>query len=148
MVLPIFLDANIPIYAAGRPHPLQAPCLQVLGLAAAHPEAFYTNSEVLQQLLHRYLRLGIWPRGRDHLMDFASVLRGRIVEVTDQDVLEAAISADQYPGMNSRDLVHAAVMRRVGADSVVSADHHFDRFSSLRRLDPADLANWRAKVEL
>ncbi len=48
MSRPTFLDANVPIYAAGRPHRLKEPCAQVLMLAAERPEAFLTDAEVLQ----------------------------------------------------------------------------------------------------
>ena len=57
MTLPIFLDTNVPIYAAGRPHALKKPCAQILMLVAERPHAFLTDAEVLQELLHRYLAL-------------------------------------------------------------------------------------------
>ena len=61
---PVFLDANVPIYAAGREHPLKAPCVRVLELAAERPYDFVTDAEVLQELLHRYLAQRLWPAGR------------------------------------------------------------------------------------
>jgi predicted nucleic acid-binding protein len=33
----IHIDANVPIYAAGREHPLKAPCQELVRLAAAAP---------------------------------------------------------------------------------------------------------------
>ena len=59
-----FLDASVPTYAASRAHPLKGPCIQVLLLAAEHPQAFVTDAEVLQELLHRYLALRLWTQGR------------------------------------------------------------------------------------
>lgn len=64
MPSPIFLDANVPIYAAGRPHALKEPCVEVLTRVAERPQAFITDAEVLQELLHRYLALGRWPQDR------------------------------------------------------------------------------------
>ena len=57
MAFPLFVDANIPFYAAGRPHPLKEPCQQIVALAARHPRAFVTDAEVLQELLHRYVAI-------------------------------------------------------------------------------------------
>jgi predicted nucleic acid-binding protein len=71
MPSPIFLDANVPVYAAGRPHALKEPCLQVLALAAERPQAFLTDAEVLQELLHRYLALHLWPQGKEVFDRFA-----------------------------------------------------------------------------
>lgn len=52
---PVFLDASIPIYAAGRAHPLKDPAVRLVAFVADHPDAFVTDVEVLQELLHRYL---------------------------------------------------------------------------------------------
>jgi len=64
MADPIFLDANIPMYAAGRPHPLKQPCLDVLALVALYPDAFCTDAEVFQEILHRYRAQGRWQDGQ------------------------------------------------------------------------------------
>ena len=57
---PVFIDANVPIYASGRKHPNKEPCARVLTMAAEHPWSFVTDAEVLQELLHRYLASGRW----------------------------------------------------------------------------------------
>ena len=53
----VFIDTNVPIYAAGRAHPLKEPCARILLLVAEHSQAFVTDAEVLQELQHRYLAL-------------------------------------------------------------------------------------------
>lgn len=147
MSLPLFLDANIPLYAAGRPHALKEPCREILRLAGGRPQAFFTNAEVLQELLHRYLALRLWPQGREVLLRVATLMRDRIEPVHAADVLEAAGLADQHPALSARDLVHAAVMMRVGSDQIISADRGFDRLPQLTRLDPAHLLSWRDQIE-
>jgi hypothetical protein len=53
-----FIDANIPMYAAGAEHPLKRPCIAILE-AIAHDElAAVTNVEVVQEILYRYSALG------------------------------------------------------------------------------------------
>lgn len=94
----LFVDTNIPIYAAGKPHPLKAPSAQVLDFIAEHPYAFVTDAEVLQELLHRYRSLKLWPNpGLIVLQSFALVMHGRIESVGEMDVLDAARAADSSP---------------------------------------------------
>lgn len=142
-----FLDANIPIYATGRPHPLREPCLRVLELVAQQPDAFLTDAEVLQELLHRYLALRMWPEpGRPALDSFADLTRERVEPVYAVDVEEAADLAIGHPRLSARDLVHLAVMKRLGVTQIVTADAGFDRVPDVERLDPARVAEWRGSV--
>lgn len=146
---PIFVDANVPIYAAGRAHPLKEPCVQILRLAADRPRVFFTDAEVLQELLHRYLALRLWPQGREVLGRFSSIMHGRIEPVYATDVEVAAALADRHvsSGLSARDLLHTAVVTRVGATEVVSADRGFDKFSGIKLLEPKDFDAWQARLE-
>ena len=141
-----FLDANVPIYAAGRTHPFKAPCVQVLLLAAQHPHVFVTDAEVLQELLHRYLALRIWPQGREVFQRFSELMQERIEAVQAADVQCAANLADVHQGLGGRDLLHAAVMQRLGLRYIVSADMGFDQLPEVERLDPAQVASWQSLV--
>jgi predicted nucleic acid-binding protein len=140
---PAFLDTNIPIYAAGREHALKQACREILLLAAQHPQAFLTDAEVLQELLHRYLSLHRWDQGRQVVSDFAQLMRDRVEAVTATDVEQAALLADEGPGLSARDLLHAAVMARAGVSQIITADRGFDRLSMIERLDPEELGSWR-----
>ena len=141
-----FIDTNVPIYAAGRAHPLKEPCAQLLLLAAEHPQAFVTDAEVLQELLHRYLALRLWPQGRDAFQRFSALMQERVETIQAADVERAAGLADSYQELGGRDLLHAAVMQRLGVRRIVSADTGFDRLPDVERLDPAQLANWQHSV--
>ena len=141
-----FIDANVPIYAAGQPHPLKEPCVQVLLMAAEHPQAFVTDAEVLQELLHRYLSLRLWPLGREAFLRFSELMQERIEAVQAVDVQLAAVLADAHQELGGRDLLHAAVMQRLGLSRIISADTGFDRLPDIERLDPARLAVWQHSV--
>ena len=141
-----FIDANIPIYAAGRAHPLKEPCSQILLLAAEHPQAFVTDAEVLQELLHRYLALRLWPQGREAFWRFSDLMADRVEPVHVADVECAAGLADAHQQLSSRDLLHAAVMQRLGLRHIISADAGFDPLPGIERLGPADLARWHESV--
>lgn len=132
-----FFDVNIPICAGGREYPHKAPCLQVLRVAALHPRSFFADIEVLQEPLHRYGSSGRWPLGRDISQSFAEAMRHRAEPVYGEDV-EAGDLADRYPEVFSRDLLHAAVVKRLGSDCIMSTDMDFDRLPGLERLDPAN----------
>ena len=142
----VFIDANIPIYAGGTEHLYKAPCLQVLRLAALHPRSFFTDSEVMQELLHRYRSSGRWVLGRDIFQSFTETMQDRVEPVFLEDVEWACDLADYHLGVSSRDLVHAAVMKRLHIDCIVSADTDFDRLPGLERLDPANVAQWQDSV--
>ncbi len=147
MPSPIFIDSNVPIYAAGRDHPLKKPCAQVLRVISDCPSAFVTSAEVLQELFHRYLSLRQWPVGREVLTEFCELMADRIEPVLAGDVQRATTLTDHKGAcLSARDLLHIATMERVGATHIVSADRGFDVVSDLVRLDPADVAVWRTEV--
>ena len=77
----VFIDANVPIYAAGREHPYKQPCARILRILADDPQSFVTDSEVLQEIMHRYLASGRWTLGREVVRAFAEAMRGRIEPV-------------------------------------------------------------------
>ena len=138
-----FLDTNVPIYAAGRSHPLKEPCAKILLLVADDPEAFVTNAEVLQELLHRYLALHVWPQGREVFRRFTELMQERVEPILAADVDRAAGLADVYPEFSGRDLLHTAVMLRLGLRQIISSDGDFDGVQEVERLDPADVERWQ-----
>jgi predicted nucleic acid-binding protein len=144
--LVLFIDANVPIYASGRAHPLREPCRLIIRLIYEQPDSFATDAEVLQELLHRYLALNRWLEGRERFVNFAELMRGRVEPIYALDVEEAARLAGQVQGIAARDLLHVAVMRRLGIDRVVSADRDYDRIDGVTRLDPAKFDDWREQV--
>lgn len=142
----ILIDTNVPIYASGSGHPLREPCRQVLRLSSRFPGTFFTDAEVFQELLHRYLSLRRWTEGREVLAAFSDLMRDRVAAVTIADLESAAESASAHPGADARDLLHVAVMTRLGSSSIVSADRHFDRFEGIVRLDPGNVAAWERQL--
>lgn len=98
-------------------------------------------------MLHRYTSLRRWPQAEEDFRRFAELLRDRVEPINAADVEEAATSVVLYADLSTRDLIHLAVRRRLEVDGVVSADKDFDRVPGLRRLDPADLEEWRGEIE-
>ena len=143
MTVVAFVDTNIPIYAAGRDHRYKEPCARIIRTIAHNPAHFITDTEVLQELMHRYLRTNRWDAGREIFLRFETLLRGRIEPTYPEDVSQAARLADAGQQSSSRDLVHASVMRRYGTELVISTDADFDRIPGVRRLDPVQQDIWQ-----
>lgn len=141
-----FIDANVPIYAAGRDHPNKAPCTRVLALVVERPSLFVTDAEVIQELLHRYRAIGRWTLGREVVQTFSDIMRHQIEPVYAEDVLLASRLADEHAHVSARDLVHVAVMRRLGISNIVSADTDLDPLPGIVRLDPAGVSEWAESV--
>ena len=137
-----FIDANVPIYAAGREHPYREPCIRVLAGVNENPDGFVTDAEVFQEIMHHYRRTQRWDAGQTVVESFAAMMRGRVSPVTIDDVLAAGRLATEHRGLSTPDLLHLAVMRRLGVTRVVTADADFGRVSGVIRLDPADLGEW------
>lgn len=141
-----FIDTNVPIYATGRPHPLKEPCVQVLFLVSEHPQSFVTDAEVFQELLHRSLSLRVWPQNREMFFEFAGLMHNRVESIRVGDIELAARLADNHEHADSRDLLHAAIMRRLGVRHIVTADTGFDRLPEVERLDPTRVDDWQESL--
>ena len=137
-----FIDANVPIYAAGREHPYREPCIRVLAAVNENPDGFVTDAEVFQEIMHHYRRTQRWDAGQTVVETFATMMRGRVSPVTIDDVLATGRLANEHQDLSTRDLLHLAVMRRLGVNRVVTADADFGRVPGVIRLDPVDFGEW------
>jgi predicted nucleic acid-binding protein len=132
---PYFLDANIVMYAVGKDHPHKAPCRAVLERVERDEIDVVSNTEVLQEILHRYASL--------NRLDLAEVAYRalekaceQILPVTKADLDRAFNLLRAHPGIHSRDAVHAAVMLNNGLTHILSTDNHFDRIAGITRVGP------------
>ena len=137
-----FIDANVPIYAAGREHPYREPCIRVLAAVSDNPEAFVTDAEVFQEIMHHYRRTERWEAGQVVVESFAAMMHGRVSPVAIDDVLAAGQLARTHHSLSTRDLLYLAVMHRLGVTRIVTADADFGRVPGIIRLDPADDGSW------
>ena len=142
----IFIDANPPIYASGKPHPLKIPSAGIIQLVSENAEAFVTSVEVMQEFLHYCRVRRVWRESRFAYYALRQILEGRIEPVHVSDIDRAAETAQEYPRLGARDLIHLAVMRRLGVTRIVSADRGFDLVPEVERLDPARFREWRATL--
>ena len=134
-----FLDTNVFMYAAGRPHVYKSPCVQILSDVEAGKLSAAIDTEVLQEVLYRYSHIGLAEKGIQLCQDLLSYPLV-VLPVTKVDIQLAVRLFDSHrdKGLKPRDAVHAAVVRNSGISRIVSTDRHFDALSSVTRIDPLD----------
>ncbi len=135
----VMLDSNIPMYAVGREHPYKLPCQEILRHAAAGDLNAVTNTEVHQEILHRYLAQGMGAKARGVSERFQTAVPA-VLPVSLREIERSRDLCANYPELPARDLVHVAVMLSHGIRVIISADRHFDQVSEVTRLDPLGLA--------
>ena len=129
----IFVDSNIPMYVAGRDHPLRDPARRFMERAAAGAIDICTSTEVLQEILYRYSALN----RRDlagTVYDLFVQLCPVVLPVTLSDTDRARKLIADDGTLSVRDALHVAVMQNHDLTEVATFDRGFDRFAGITRL--------------
>ena len=129
----LFIDANIPMYLVGAPHPNRERAMWALERAIAAGDRLVTDAEVLQEILHRYIAIG----RLDAIDPCLSTLLGvvdEVLPVSGEDVMTARSLLASLPGISARDAVHVAVMRSHDVHRILSFDLGFDRIANITRI--------------
>jgi predicted nucleic acid-binding protein len=129
----IFVDSNVPMYVAGRDHPLRDPARRFLERARSGEIDICTSTEVLQEILYRYAG---WKR-----LDLASAVYDLFVQlcptvlpITLADTDRARTLLTTAGGLSSRSAVHAAVMLNHEVSQIATFDDAFDRLEGITRV--------------
>ena len=67
---------------------------------------------------------------------FFDLMSGRILPITEEELLLLQKLAKKYPGTKPRDLIHATVMMTNEIKIIYTADRDFDKIKEVRRIDP------------
>ena len=130
-----FLDTNVAMYAAGGTHRLQAPCQRIIQAAGQGRISVVVSTEVLQELLHRYVALGERQRACS-LAEHVAALATTILPIAHQDIVKAMELLQRYTALTTRDAVHLATMLNHQITELLSTDHAFDTIPDIHRIDP------------
>jgi uncharacterized protein len=133
--LRIYLDANVPMYAAGLEHPNKRPSERFMVEACLGSVTACGSAEVLQEILHRYTCLRNIELGCA-VYDRFVVACKEIFAVRAEDAHVAREILCEFDGISARDAIHAAVMLNHGIEFIASFDRHFDRIPGIKRLEP------------
>lgn len=136
----VFIDANVPMYAAGRPHRLQEPCQNVIRSVLDGSLDAFTNTEVFQEILHRYAHINALNVGFPVFDHFFQIMQGRIWAIEPTDAFRARELAAEHPHLTARDWIHLAAMMNRNCSQIITADRGFDRVEQVERIDPTQFA--------
>ena len=129
----IFIDSNIPMYVAGRDHPLREPARRFLERIRAGELEACTSTEVLQEILYRYVglrRLDLAGQVYDLFVQLCPVVFP--VTLADTDRAKGLVVGRQ--GLGVRDAIHTAVMLNNGVSQIATFDTDFDRIEGIERV--------------
>lgn len=136
MTRKVFIDANVPMLAAGSDSPRKQDSIEFLKRVAAGKVVGVTSAEVFQELLHRYLTGHQVAKGLGAYDQLRRIVHeAHAVEIDDVD--RARELAEKYHGATARDLLHVAVMERRGIKRIATYDEDFDAFEEVERVDPS-----------
>lgn len=136
----VFVDVNVPMYAAGFAHPYKDACLWLMTELVMGSWQAETDAECLQEILHRYGAQGKFDMGLRVVAQMRAVVE-QIHPITDFTIHITERNFARYTpsGMQARDCIHLAVMQQQGITQIVTADRHFDNLEGITRLDPLSL---------
>ncbi len=129
----IFVDSNVPMYVAGRDHPLRGPAQRFLERARAGDWDICTSTEVLQEILYRYAalkRLDLAGAVYDLFVQMCPV----VLPVTLADTDRARRLLTDTAGVSARDALHAAVMLNHDLVQIATFDRGFDAVKGITRV--------------
>jgi predicted nucleic acid-binding protein len=136
----IFLDVNIPMYAAGKPHPYRQSCAWVMSEVASGRLSAAIDAEIVQEILYRFGSLKLWELAVAMASEVLNLIPV-VLPVTQDDAMRSVALFERYAptGISARDVVHVAVMQNNGLAEIISTDEHFDTIEGIKRLDPLSL---------
>lgn len=124
------MDSNVPMYAAGGPHENKQPSLEFLRRVRVGELQAVTSTEVLQEVLHRYHRLGR-PDIAERVYDLVVPLCADVLPVTIADTDACVHLLGEVDG-SVRGALHVAVMRNNDLETIATLDAGFDAFGVQR----------------
>ncbi len=131
----ILVDANVFMYAAGTPHPNKVSSVAFLYNAARGNVKCCVNTEVLQEILHRYRFIDRWDEGREVYYLATRVIP--VVEPVTREIMDKTAGLmDRYPKLMARDCLHAAHCVVSNLEGICSFDRDFDVVSEIARIEP------------
>ena len=131
----VFVDANIPMYVAGRDHEFKEPSTRFMRAVARRHVDAVSDVEVLQEILYRYRAVRRSAVGFAVFDTFMATIP-RIYPVLPADLRMSRAILVEHPDVEPRDAIHVAVMRRTGVGAIVSYDEHFDGIPGVDRFTP------------
>lgn len=129
----VFVDSNVPMYVAGREHPLRDPARRFLERARSGEVDICTSTEILQEILYRYAALKRLDLAAS-VYDLFVQLCPTVFPVALADTDRARLLLANTHGISVRDAIHAAVMLNHDLSDIATFDEGFDRIEGIERV--------------
>ena len=129
----ILVDSNVPMYLVGADHPLKHEARRILEHAIVEGDRLVTDTEVFQEILHRYVAID----RRDAIQpafDLLQAVSHTVFPVELDDVERAKALVLTTERLNARDALHIAVMQRHRIPRIMTFDRGFDEVPGIVRL--------------
>ena len=134
----LFIDVNVFMYAAGKPHEYKNPCEKIVDAIEKGKIRAAVDTEIIQEVLYRYHFLGLSEFGYE-LSWHIIALKPRILPVDEDTIKLALYYYKKYlqKGIKPRDALHIASMVQNNLARIISTDLHFEEVKEITRIDPA-----------
>ena len=129
----IFIDSNVPMYLVGASHPNKDRAVVLLTQLVRDGEQLVTDVEVYQEILHRYTAIQR-PDAIDAAFESLDAIVDDVLTFDMPEIRAARALIGSVDGLSARDALHVAVMRKAGADRILSFDGGFDACPGVDRL--------------
>ncbi len=131
----ILVDSNVLMYAAGSEHNHRKRSIALLERVILGAVPAVIDTEVLQEILHRYRSIERWEQGLE-VYDGARTMFPDVLAITTEVMDGARNLMAAYSALTARDATHAAVVEVYGLESICSFDRDFDVIPGLKRIEP------------
>ena len=126
----VFIDSNIPMYAAGKEHPNKTPSIKVLESISEGQILGISSTEVFQEILYRYQAIDLLDKGLKVFDSFSGII-DEILPINADIIRQARDILKNYK-INTRDAIHIATMDYYDISYIASHDMHFKEFKHIR----------------
>ena len=117
----IFVDTNVFMYAVGQSHPLRSRAQEFFDESIRDRRLLFTSAEVIQELMHVYLRMKR-PHTLDSALELIASAGVQVWPLEEADVILARQLHDRHPTLEARDLCHLASCRRRNVREIKTFD--------------------------
>ncbi len=128
----VFIDSNIPMYVAGRDHPHREAARRFLTQVQAGQIAGCTSTEVLQEILYRYVGLKRTDLAVE-VYELFVALCSEVFPISLADTDRAKDLVSKGAQISVRDAIHAAVMLNNDVEAIATFDGGFDHIAHVER---------------
>lgn len=116
-----FVDTNVFMYAVGRSHPRQSDARTFFDESRRDRRPLVTSAEVVQEMMHVYLRMRR-PHTLDSALELVASAGVDVWPLEEADLILARQLYDRHPTLEARDLCHLASCQRRGAREIMTFD--------------------------